>query len=49
MLCLQVLRAVAQRMQMRHPNLTTVMGVAYEAITEDPLLVRACNKLAWHG
>ena len=30
---------VAQRMQLRHPNIATVMGVATEPVTEDPLLV----------
>ena len=41
---LQVLRAVAERMRLRHPNLTTIMGVSAEAVTEDPVLVRLhCN------
>ena len=36
---LQVMSDVAQRMQLRHPNIATVMGVASEPVTEDPLLV----------
>ena len=35
----QVLRFIAERMHLRHPNLVTVMGVSAEPITEDPLLV----------
>lgn len=38
--CLQAMNEVAQRMQLRHPNIATVMGVATEPVTEDPLLVR---------
>lgn len=30
---------VAQRMQLRHPNIATVMGVATEPVTEDLILV----------
>ena len=37
----QVLRYIAERMHLRHPNLVTVMGVSAEPITEDPLLVPA--------
>lgn len=36
---LQAMNEVAQRMQLRHPNIATVMGVATEPVTEDPLLV----------
>ena len=36
---LQAMHEVAQRMQLRHPNIATVMGVATEPVTEDPLLV----------
>lgn len=35
----QVLRYIAERMHLRHPNLVTVMGVSAEPITNDPLLV----------
>ena len=35
----QAMSEVAQRMQLRHPNIATVMGVATEPVTEDPLLV----------
>ena len=36
---LQAMHEVGQRMQLRHPNIATVMGVATEPVTEDPLLV----------
>ena len=35
---------IAQRMQLRHPNIATVMGVATEPVTEDPLLVNHCKQ-----
>ncbi len=35
----QAMNEVAQRMQLRHPNIATVMGVATEPVTEDPLMV----------
>ena len=35
-----MLRFIAERMHLRHPNLLTVMGVSAEPITEEPLLVR---------
>ena len=38
---MQAMSEVAQRMQLRHPNIATVMGVATEPVTEDPLLVLA--------
>ena len=38
-LLLQVLRLVAERMQLRHPNICTVMGASVEPVTEDPLVV----------
>ena len=37
---LQLMLEVSQRMQVRHPNIATVMGVSTEPVTEDPLLVR---------
>lgn len=39
---IQVLRFIAERMALRHPNLLTVLGVSAEPITEDPLLVQLC-------
>ncbi|KAL3135227.1 hypothetical protein ABBQ38_006306 [Trebouxia sp. C0009 RCD-2024] len=36
-----VLRYIAERMHLRHPNLVTVMGFSAEPITDDPLLVSA--------
>ncbi|KAL0044703.1 hypothetical protein WJX82_006155 [Trebouxia sp. C0006] len=33
-----ILRQMAQRMQLRHPNLATVLGVSCEPVTGDPLL-----------
>lgn len=39
---MQVLRFIAERMALRHPNLLTVLGVSAEPITEDPLLVQYC-------
>ncbi len=45
-MCLQILRRMAQRMQLRHPNLATVLGVSCEAVTGDPLLVRLHASLA---
>lgn len=42
---LQAMNEVAQRMQLRHPNIATVMGVATEPVTEDPLLVNVCTAL----
>ena len=45
-MCLQILRQMAQRMQLRHPNLATVLGVSCEPVTGDPLLVRL---YAWHS
>ena len=38
---MQVLRYIAERMHLRHPNLVTVMGATAEPVTEDPLLVPA--------
>ena len=35
---------IAQRMQLRHPNIATVMGVATEPVTEDPLMVYYCKQ-----
>ena len=45
-MCLQILRQMAQRMQLRHPNLATVLGVSCEPVTGDPLLVRLYASLA---
>ena len=36
----QILRLVAERMQLRHPNVCTVLGASVEPVTEDPLAVR---------
>jgi len=38
----QAMNEVAQRMQLRHPNIAAVMGVATEPVTEDPLMVIRC-------
>ncbi|DBB01954.1 TPA: hypothetical protein ACH3X1_000542 [Trebouxia sp. C0004] len=38
----RAMNEVAQRMQLRHPNIATVMGVATEPVTEDPLMVMVC-------
>ena len=38
----QAMNEIAQRMQLRHPNIATVMGVAAEPVTEDPLMVSYC-------
>lgn len=40
---LQLMLEVSQRMQVRHPNIATVMGVSTEPVTEDPLLVGYCH------
>ncbi|DBA66841.1 TPA: hypothetical protein ACH3X2_001975 [Trebouxia sp. C0005] len=34
-----ILRRMAQRMQLRHPNLATVLGMSLEPVTGDPLLI----------
>lgn len=47
-MCLQILRRMAQRMQLRHPNLATVLGMSLEPVTGDPLLVRLHASLAQH-
>ncbi len=40
----QAMNEIAQRMQLRHPNIATVMGVATEPVTEDPLTVYHCTQ-----
>jgi len=40
----QAMNEIAQRMQLRHPNIATVMGVATEPVTEDPLMVNHCKQ-----
>ncbi|KAL3158747.1 hypothetical protein ABBQ32_011475 [Trebouxia sp. C0010 RCD-2024] len=39
-----VLRYIAERMHLRHPNLVTVMGVTAEPVTQDPLLVAVSSE-----
>lgn len=46
-IALQAMNEVAQRMQLRHPNIATVMGVATEPVTEDPLLVTVTAMLCY--
>lgn len=46
-IALQAMNEVAQRMQLRHPNIATVMGVATEPVTEDLLLVNVITMLCY--